>query len=69
MMGRRSGENPDLSGNPALSGHWGAAAPLPLKVKRLLCSHVRELDGFYGQAKGTELRVNTISGISRARSK
>ena len=35
-------------------------APLPLaEVKRLLCSHVRELHDHYGQAKGTELRVNT----------
>lgn len=27
MIGRSSGKTPDLSGNPALSGHWGAAAP------------------------------------------
>ncbi len=34
--------------------------PLPLaEVKRLLCAHVRELHDFYGQAKGTESRVNT----------
>ncbi len=33
--------------------------PLPLaEVKRLLCAHVRELHDFYGQAKGTESRVN-----------
>lgn len=42
-------------------------APLPLaEVKRLLCSHVRELHDHYGQAKGTELRVNTSPGISRS---
>ncbi len=40
-------------------------APLPLaEVKRLLCSHVRELHDHYGRAKGTELRVNTYPGIS-----
>ena len=60
MIGRAAQEDPDLSGNPALSGHWRAAAPLPLaEVKRLLCAHVRELHDFYGQAKGTESRVNT----------
>lgn len=41
--------------------------PLPLaEVKRLLCTHVRELHDFYGQAKGTESRVNTSPGISRS---
>lgn len=61
MIGRAAQGRPlDLSGNPALSGHWRAAAPLPLaEVKRLLCAHVRELHDFYGQAKGTESRVNT----------
>lgn len=40
--------------------------PLPLaEVKRLLCAHVRELHDFYGQAKGTESRVNTSPGIFR----
>ncbi len=38
----------------------GSCPPLPLaEVKRLLCTHVRELHDFYGQAKGTESRVNT----------
>ncbi len=41
--------------------------PLPLaEVKRLLCAHVRELHDFYGQAKGTELHVNTSPGIYRS---
>lgn len=40
--------------------------PLPLaEVKRLLCAHVRELHGFYGQAKGTESHANTYPGICR----
>ena len=42
-------------------------APLPLaEVKRLLCSHVRELHDLTVRQKGTELRVNTSPGISRS---
>ena len=68
MIGRAAQGRPwNLSGNPALSGHWGVAAPrCPLaEVKRLLCAHVRELHDFYGPQKGTELHVNTFPGISR----
>lgn len=66
MIGRAAQEDPDLSGNPALSGHWRAAAPLPLaEVKRLLCAHVRELHDFYGQAKGYRIARKHVSGIFR----
>ncbi len=59
---RSSGKTLDLSGNPALSGHWGVAAPLPLaEVKRLLCAHVRELHDFYGPAKGYRIARKHVS--------
>lgn len=42
-------------------------APLPLaEVKRLLCSHVRELHDHYGQAKGYRIARKHVSGISRS---
>ncbi|XNM86595.1 tRNA-dihydrouridine synthase [Escherichia coli] len=68
---RSSGKTLDLSGNPALSGHYGELLPpLPLaEVKRLLCAHVRELHDFYGPAKGTELHVNTFLVSPGTRSK
>ncbi len=40
-------------------------APLPLaEVKRLLCSHVRELHDHYGRAKGYRIARKHVSGIS-----
>lgn len=42
-------------------------APLPLaEVKRLLCSHVRELHDHYGQAKGYRIARKHVSCISRS---
>lgn len=63
MIGRAAQGRPRIfSGNPALSGHWGVAAPLPLaEVKRLLCAHVRELHDFYGPAKGYRIARKHVS--------
>ncbi|MEA7520334.1 tRNA-dihydrouridine synthase, partial [Salmonella enterica subsp. enterica serovar Virginia] len=39
-----------------------ANVPLPLaEVKRLLCTHVRELHDFYGQAKGYRIARKHVS--------
>ena len=58
MIGRAAQGRPD-SGNPALSGHWRAAAPLPLaEVKRLLRTFGSCMT-FMVRQKGTESRVNT----------
>ncbi|STI93925.1 Uncharacterised protein [Escherichia coli] len=64
---RSSGKTLDLSGNPALSGHWGVAAPRCL-WQRLSACFARTFGNcmtFMVRQKGTELHVNTFPGISR----
>ncbi|VTP80994.1 tRNA-dihydrouridine synthase B [Leclercia adecarboxylata] len=68
MIGRAAqGKTLDLSGNPALSGHWGSCLPRCHWQRSSAC-FVRTFGNCMtttARQKGTELRVNTYPGISR----
>ncbi len=67
MIGRAAqGRPPDLSGNPALSGHWGVAAPRCL-WQRLSACFARTFGNcmtFYGPAKGYRIARKHVSLVS-----
>ena len=64
MIGRAAQGRPlDLSGNPALSGHWGVAAPRCL-WQRLSACFARTFGNcmtFYGPAKGYRIARKHVS--------